>query len=368
MIDFYRSRLLKVLFYVSLGLLFQACSKEKSKKEEPKPSQSVSAPTSTVSSSANAVPVSQSVRPLEALAPLLTWVETLSNLEVIVGVTTTQMFTALSDQASPISYEISTAESTCNSTDLFEEIAIDSVSGELVIKAKEGALETCTLIISATNFPTTITKQVEISIQQALGFGSTPETFTSNEDSPMSELVIQAVSKLASPNYTWSLVADSSNCGDLAFFPSLAIDSQTGELSGTPSFDGTCSFTVEISDGTNFAQKPFNLIVSPVNDPLTYESGAVTRNVRNGTSFTETIRYSDEDDTPSYALELEASTCDEENWSVDLNIDSASGVLSGQPDFVGSCTISVSVVSGLETLAHDISFTSKRKNRSGPKR
>ena len=123
----------------------------------------------------------------------------------------------------------------------------------------------------------------------------------------------------------------------------------------------------DISDGTNFAQKPFNLIVSPVNDPLTYESGAVTR-IRNGTSFQlETIRYSDEDDTPIYALELEASTCDEENWSVDLNIDSASGVLSGKPDFVGSCTISVSVVSGLETLAHDISFTSKRKRRSGLK-
>ena len=65
MIDFYLGRLLKVLFYVSLGLIFQACSKEKSKKEEPKPSQSVSAPISTVSSSANAVPVSQSVRPTE---------------------------------------------------------------------------------------------------------------------------------------------------------------------------------------------------------------------------------------------------------------------------------------------------------------
>ena len=175
----------------------------------------------------------------------------------------------------------------------------------------------------------------------------------------MSGVAILAVSTLASPSYGWLLKAESSNCDEFAFSVPFAVDPATGDVSGTPSLDGTCSFTVEITDGTHVAEKLFTLNISPVNDSVVYDSGASTLTIEHGTSFSETIQYTDEDDTPTYALDLVAMTCDEENWIVSLNIDSASGVLSGTPDFLGSCTISVSVASGVETVAHAISFTSQ---------
>ena len=358
MFDFWSNRLIHILLLSTFVVVGQACSEEE-EEDKPKKSKSVSAPTSSVSSGTTAAPVPQSVQPLEDIPPTLTWDETHSNLEVVVGVTATYTFTALSDQASPVSYEISTVESTCISITWFDEISIDTVSGELRAKAAADASGTCKLFINAKSFPSSLTQEVDITVQPVFGFGSTPSSFTSDEDSPLSGIAIQAVSTLASPSYGWLLKAESSNCDEFSFSVPFAVDPATGEVSGTPSLDGTCSFTVEITDGTHVAEKLFTLNISSVNDPVVYDSGASTLTIENGTSFSETIRYTDEDDTPTYALDLAAMTCDEEKLIVSLNIDSASGVLSGTPDFLGTCTISVSVASGVETVAHAISFTSQ---------
>ena len=136
MLEFWSNRLFHILLLSTFVVVGQACSEEE-EDDKPKKSKSVAAPTSSVSSGTTAAPVPQPVQPLEDIPPTLTWDETHSNLEVVVGVTATYTFTALSDQASPVSYEISTVESTCISITWFDEISINTVSGELRAKQQQ---------------------------------------------------------------------------------------------------------------------------------------------------------------------------------------------------------------------------------------
>ncbi|MDB2447463.1 fibronectin type III domain-containing protein, partial [bacterium] len=81
--------------------------------------------------------------------------------------------------------------------------------------------------------------------------------------------------------------------------------------------------------------------------------------VEKGTSFSEVIAFSDQDDTPVYSLDLGSMTCDEEAWGVALSIDGSTGLLSGTPDFTSTCSINVSIASGANSASHLISFTSQ---------
>ena len=68
----------------------------------------------------------QPVEPIETLDPVLTWVTSPPTISMQASLVSIEPFQATSDQASPVSYEFNTVDSTCLSLTWFDEISIDT--------------------------------------------------------------------------------------------------------------------------------------------------------------------------------------------------------------------------------------------------
>ncbi|MGO4776537.1 putative Ig domain-containing protein, partial [Lysobacter sp. 2RAB21] len=124
--------------------------------------------------------------------------------------------------------------------------------------------------------------------------------------------------------YTFSLAAGALPAG-------LALNTTTGELTGTPTAAGTFNFTVRATDNTNFSgTRAYSLVIAP---PTILIAPATLTNGTVAAAYSQTITASGGIAPYSYAIVSG-------NLPIGLSFSSA-GVLSGTPTTAGSYTANI---------------------------
>ena len=301
----------------------------------------------------------QPVEPIETLDPVLTWVTSPPTISMQASLVSIEPFQATSDQASPVSYEFNTVDSTCLSLTWFDEISIDTLSGELRAKPTVNTEGTCSLFINAVSGVTKLSHQVDITIASTVTIQNSSLTFDVNEDQAFSGLAIQAVSVAPAPSMSYTIIASESNCDEFNMSPALTVDPSNGSINGTALVSGLCQLTVQVSDGFNSIKETFTLNIIEVDDPLVYVSGPYAITVEKGQALGTSISYTDEDSSIAYVFDSAASDCDEQSWASPLTVDLISGMINGTPSFIGSCNLVIDVQAGSNNIRHSITVLSQ---------
>ena len=288
----------------------------------------------------------------ETPSPELSWDLAPATASALSGQASSATFSAiLLNSSASISYAVDSSDSCVGQ--YLASPAIDS-SGVLSFTGDSELEGSCTVSVSASAEGLTIIHELSIDFSSSLSFGES--SFTAAEDSPIAGVVISATSVMDGASVTYSLDSDLTGCLSHPFSVPFAFDAASGAVSGTPSVDGSCTFTVAASDGFSLKTQTFTLNVDPTDDPIVYVSGPSTLNLAVNSAFSETYVFTDEDGTPDYQLNLDGMTCDEESWITPLTINS-SGELSGRPSFVGSCSVQIGVTSGIQSISYDVAVT-----------
>lgn len=301
----------------------------------------------------------QPVEPIENLDPVLTWVSSPDAVSMQASLVSIETFQATSDQASPVSYEFNTVDSTCLSLTWFDEISIDTLSGELRAKPTANIEGTCTLFVNAVSGATKLSQQVTVNVGSTITIQNPVLSFDVNEDQAFSGIAIQAVSSAPAPVLDYTLVASESDCDEFNMSPGVTVDPSNGSINGTALISGSCQLTVQVSDGFNSIKESFTLNIIEVDDPLIYVSGPYAITIEKGQAISTSISYSDEDNSIAYVFDSAASDCDEQSWASPLTVDVISGMITGTPSFIGSCNLVIDVQAGSNNIPHNITVSTQ---------
>jgi Putative Ig domain len=175
------------------------------------------------------------------------------------------------------------------------------------------------------------TATVTLSVAAASG---TPASLTINSSALSSGTIGSVYSSLLQASggtapYTWSITSGSLPAG-------LSLASTTGIISGTPTANGTASFTATVTDAGSPAQTKsvtLSLVIAPVT--LTIASSTLPSGTQS-TSYSRSLQASG--GTAPYTWSISSGTL-----PTGLSLAPSSGVISGTPSVTGSFSFGVTV-------------------------
>ncbi|MDQ8199450.1 putative Ig domain-containing protein, partial [Pelagicoccus enzymogenes] len=241
-------------------------------------------------------------------------------------------------------------------------LAIDPETGKISGQPGNDDIGTISLIVSATD---------QAGSTASDSFALTVEN---TNDGPTASLEIEAQEVLEDSGYNLSLADyfDDIDTGDALSYSAeladgsplpdwLAIDSQTGRLSGTPRNNdvGELEIKVIASDGEAEAQQTFTLSVENTNDGPVLKADFSNENTLEDENFildaSENFHDADLGDTLTYSATLQNGD-PLPDW---LSLDASTGKFSGVPlnEHVGSISITVSASDGSEAVSESFSLT-----------
>jgi hypothetical protein len=136
--------------------------------------------------------------------------------------------------------------------------------------------------------------------------------------------------------YSWTITG--------ASVPGLTLDAASGVLSGVPTSPGTFSFTIAVRDASGgTASKSFSVIINPSVLNLTSSRDLNAATVGTNASYTLTAAGG----VPPY-------TWSATGLPAGMNLDAATGILSGTPSTPGSYSFAVRVTDSVRTTATDL--------------
>ena len=128
--------------------------------------------------------------------------------------------------------------------------------------------------------------------------------------------------------YTWSIVS-----GSLP--PGLTLTPSTGQISGTPTSQGTFNFTAKVTDSSNPNQSATASLSITINGTLTITTTGLPNGV-NGSSYSATVNASG-------GLQPYGWSITSGSLPTGLNLNSSSGQISGTPTANGTFSFTVTV-------------------------
>ena len=140
-------------------------------------------------------------------------------------------------------------------------------------------------------------------------------------------------------SYTWAISSGTLPAG-------LTLNSSSGQISGTPTADGTSTFTVSVTDGKSSASQGFSLRIAA--SSLHVVTGQLPAGTT-GHAYSQTLQASG--GTGSYSW-----TIDSGSLPAGLSLNGASGQISGTPTTAGMSAFTATVHDGVSTASANLSI------------
>ncbi len=191
-------------------------------------------------------------------------------------------------------------------------------------------LDSATGLISGT--PTAVgVANVTLSASNVTGTGTKSLTVTVNPPKPVITSLATATA-VVGESFSHQLAADNSPTSFEAtgLPPGLTLDTATGEITGTPTTEGTASITLSAINITGRASQTLTLTVNPATPLIT---SVAIANATVGQTFNYKITA---DNSPA--------TFEAMGLPIGLSLDSFTGIISGTPTILGVASVTLSAI------------------------
>jgi len=200
----------------------------------------------------------------------------------------------------------------------------------LSLNSSSGVISGTPISPGTWNFTVQVTDSAGGSTTQVLSITINPAPAISTASLPDGEVGVAYSQTLAATGgttpYTWSITSGTLPDG-------LSLNSSSGVISGTPTTDGTYTFTVQVTDSagdTATADLSITINTAPTISTTSLPNGRV------GVAYSQTLAATG--GTTPYAWSIASGTLPD-----GLSPDSSSGVISGTPTTDGSYTFTIQV-------------------------